>query len=122
MLISMLFVSQIIILVVGLAVGYWLLITANGQEDRLKTIGEILGWFVIIATVILLGANFVYSMNVANKLNMQKYCPINNIKQPEQTPVTTEQGPGNLQDQEPTDEEEGEKQPIKDTGKSPSNF
>lgn len=116
MLISMLFVSQIVILVVGIAVGYWLLITANVQESRLKTIGEVLGWFVIVATVILLISNFVYSMNVANKYNMQKYCPINNIKQPDQTPVTTEQGTGDLQEQGPSDEEEGEKKPIKDTG------
>lgn len=117
----MLFVSQIVILVVGLAVGYWLLITANFQESRLKTTGEFLGWFVIIATVILLIANFVYSMNVANKYNMQKYCPINKIQQPVQTPITNEQGPGDIQDQEPADEE-GEKKPIKDTGKNESNF
>lgn len=81
MLISMLFASQIIILVIGLGVGYWLLITSNGYEGRLKMIGETLAWILIVVTILLAAFNFSYSLSLASNYRMQQYCPVNNLQQ-----------------------------------------
>jgi len=64
MIAMMIFIHLIILLTIGFGVGYWLLITANRHEGRLKTIGEYLG-FVLIAMVILYSIlGFFYSINV----------------------------------------------------------
>lgn len=67
----MILIHLIILLTIGVGVGYWILVTANNNEGRLKTIGEYLG-FILIAIVILfaiLGA--FYSMKFADSDYMQ---------------------------------------------------
>lgn len=60
----MIFIHLIILLTLGFGVGYWILITANKHEGRLKTIGESLG-FALIALVILYAVlGFFYSMKI----------------------------------------------------------
>lgn len=88
MIISMLFASQIILLVIGFGIGYWLLITANEREGYLRVTGETLGWILIVATAILALANFTYAVTVANGLHRQEYCPINRPTQQQGIPVT----------------------------------
>ena len=64
MIAMMIFINLIILLTIGFGVGYWLLITANTHEGRLKTIGEYLG-FALIALVILSAVfGFFSSMNI----------------------------------------------------------
>jgi len=64
MIAMMIFIHLIILLTIGFGVGYWLLITANTHEGRLKTIGEYLG-FALIALVILSAVfGFFASMNI----------------------------------------------------------
>lgn len=75
--ISMLFASQIILLVFGIGVGYWLLVISNSQGGYKKTTGEVLGWILIGATLALTLGNFIYSMKIVNSYNVRKYCPIN---------------------------------------------
>lgn len=67
MIAMMIFIHLVILLTIGFGVGYWILITANKQEGRLKTIGESLG-FVLIALVILSAIfGFIYSMNIDDR-------------------------------------------------------
>lgn len=71
MIAMMILIHLIILLVIGFGVGYWLLITANKHEGRLKTIGESLG-FVLIALVILYSIlGFFYSINIKDTDYMQ---------------------------------------------------
>lgn len=71
------FTSQIILLGVGFGVGYWLLITAKTHEDRLKIIGETLGFVLIGLSIILALFNFFYSMKMASLDFQPQYYPIN---------------------------------------------
>lgn len=72
--ISALFIIQIMLLVIGFSVGYWFLITASKQEERLKIIGEILGWIIIVGTIFLLICNFFLSIMIVNNFNSSAYC------------------------------------------------
>lgn len=76
----MIYIHLIILLTIGFGVGYWILITANTHEGRLRTIGESLG-FTLIALVILSAVfGFFSSMEIDDsdympsmrKENMQK--------------------------------------------------
>lgn len=69
------FISQIAILVLGLGVGYWLLIKADTQEESLKSIGKNLAWALITVTTFLAICNFFYSIIILNKYVGGKYCP-----------------------------------------------
>ena len=73
----MLFTFQIILLVIGLGAGYLFLVKAKTQEDRLKVIGETIGWVVIAATIFLAICNFFYSITILNNYVNKQYCPIN---------------------------------------------
>lgn len=53
MMIIMQFAFQIILLAVGFGVGYWLIITANKQQDTMKTFGQALGGVLIVMALIL---------------------------------------------------------------------
>lgn len=60
----MIFIHLIMLLIIGFGVGYWLLVTANKHEGRLKTLGESLG-FVLIALVIIYSIlGFFYSIKI----------------------------------------------------------
>lgn len=87
----MLFTSQIILLVIGFAAGYWFLVTANSREGDLKNIGEILGWTIIAATIILAIFNFIYSMATAMNYCGRKYCPVSSISEPKEDITNIEQ-------------------------------
>lgn len=131
MLVPMVFTSQIILLIIGFGAGYLLLITAKGQEYKLKNIGEALGWALIALTIFLSIVNFVYSIKIANNYDREKYCPINKTTpaQPE-TNTTINQdesgeegvqddqeipsGQGNVQDVPPTTDNRPIKRDIKD--------
>lgn len=67
--ISTLFIFQIVLLVLGFFAGYWFLTTSAKQENRLKIIGEILGWIIIAETLFLLLCNFFLSIKIVNQLN-----------------------------------------------------
>lgn len=93
-----LFTFQIILLVLGFSVGYLFLIKAKTQENNLKSIGEILGWVLIVMTIILEILSFTYSITILNDLTQKVYLPINtNTVQPQYlpqqgVPVSTQEG------------------------------
>lgn len=115
MMMSILFTSQIVLLAVGFGVGYWLLIIANGQENRLKTIGEALGKGIIAATVLLIICNFFYSLMIINNYCKKDYYPINGPVQQYQ-PVEDQVMPDlNKEQQDGTtdDTDKPENKPVK---------
>lgn len=89
MAISTLFTFQIIGLAIGFIGAYWLLVTADSQDERLKRIGETLGWTLIVATVILAICNLFYSIAIANNYTKEDYYPINSPVQQQQPQQTT---------------------------------
>lgn len=64
MIAMMIFIHLIILLTIGFGVGYWLLITANKHEGRLKTIGESLGFVLIVLVILYSILGFFYSINI----------------------------------------------------------
>lgn len=81
MLIFMHFTFQIILLGIGFGVGYWLLITANTQEDNLKILGRTLGGILIVMAIILAIFSCYYSMKIGNRSYMQSGCPVKGMMQ-----------------------------------------
>lgn len=77
MMIIMQFAFQIILLAVGFGVGYWLIITANTQQDTIKTFGQALGGVLILMALILEIFSAYYSMKISNRGYMQGGCPMN---------------------------------------------
>lgn len=71
MIAMMIYIHLIILLTIGFGVGYWLLITANKHEGRLKTIGEFLG-FALITLVIL---SSVLGLFLSMKIDDSDYMP-----------------------------------------------
>lgn len=71
MIAMMIYLHLIILLTIGFGIGYWILITANKHEGRLKTIGESLG-FVLIFLVIL---SAVFGFFLSLKINDSDYMP-----------------------------------------------
>lgn len=71
-----LFTFQIILLVVGLGIGYLLLIKANAQENELKKIGRTIGWVLISATIVLEILSLSYSVVIINKYSEPHYFPV----------------------------------------------
>lgn len=92
MIAMMIFIHLIILLTIGFGVGYWLLITANKHEGRLKTIGESLG-FVLIALIILYAIlGFFYSIKISDSdympgVGQQKTQMLNNEEKEEKNPM-----------------------------------
>lgn len=72
MMIFMHFTFQSIFLAVGLGVGYWLLVTANTQEDKLKNIGNVLGTLLITVVILLSIISCYYSIKFAE----EDYTPV----------------------------------------------
>lgn len=113
----MLFTFQIILLVIGLGVGYLFLVKSNAQDSRLKNIGEIIGWALIAATVFLAICNFFYSITILNKYTDKQYCPINSTNEAQQQSIQEGNVPGlpvdtgKIQENEKPQEDEGT--PIK---------
>jgi len=64
MMILMYFILLTIFLVVGFGASYWLFIEANKQEGGLKIFGKILGWLLIIMTLLVALLNFYYSVKM----------------------------------------------------------
>lgn len=71
MIAMMIYLHLIILLTIGFGIGYWILITANKHEGRLKTIGESLGFTLIILVV--LSAVFGFFSSV--KIDDSDYMP-----------------------------------------------
>lgn len=71
MIAMMIYLHLIILLTIGFGIGYWILITANKHEGRLKTIGESLG-FVLIFLVIL---SAVFGFFLSLKIDDSDYIP-----------------------------------------------
>lgn len=61
MLMLVYFILLIILLSVGFGVSYWLLIEADKQDDTLGIIGKVLGWILIVITLIVASVNIYYS-------------------------------------------------------------
>lgn len=76
MMTPVLFTFQIILLAIGFGIGYLFLVKSKSQENNLKTTGEILGWILIAATVILEILNFSYSINIVSNSVQKIYLPI----------------------------------------------
>lgn len=122
MIAMMIFIHLIVLLTIGFGVGYWLLITANKHEGRLKTLGESLG-FVIIALVILSAIlGFFYSTNIKDSdympgVGQQKTQMLNNEDKEENEEIQKdEKNP--MMDNEKSEEmqespKEDESKPIK---------
>lgn len=72
-----LFTLQIILLVLGLGVGYLILIKAKTQENDLKNIGKTIGWALIVATIILEILSLAYSIVIINNYSQPHYFPVN---------------------------------------------
>lgn len=109
-----LFTLQIILLVLGLGIGYLILVKANNKEDDLKNIGKTIGWALIVATIILEVLSFAYSMIIVNQYAKPQYCPVNATSTTEQQ-YTREVGvPGTNQENEDNAQEpEMEGRPVK---------
>lgn len=90
--ISLIFTSQIILLVIGFFVGYWFLVDAPKQDNRLRSIGEIFGWIIIAATAFLLICNFVLSMAIISNYSSKAYCPLSTYDRATTPLPATQQG------------------------------
>lgn len=64
MIVLMIFIHLIIMLTIGFGIGYWLVITANKHEGRLKTIGESLGFTLIVLVILSAVFGFFASMKI----------------------------------------------------------
>lgn len=109
MIAMMIFIHLIILLTIGFGVGYWLLITANKHEGRLKTIGESLGYVLLVTVILYVILGFFYSMKISDS----DYMPgIGQQKSP-------------MEYKEENEEQEGiqknEKNPMMDNEKSEEN-
>lgn len=119
--ISMLFTFQIILLVIGLGVGYLFLVKASTQDSRLKNIGEIIGWTLIAATIFLAICNFFYSITMLNNYTGTKSCPVSSTSETQEqaiqegntpeVPQENSQDNQNLQDNE--NSQDNQNKPIK---------
>lgn len=99
MIAMMIFIHLIILLTLAFGVGYWLLITANRHEGRLKTIGESLGYVLIVTVILYAILGFFYSMKISDS----DYIP----------------GIGQQKTQMEYKEENGEKEDIQKNEKNP---
>lgn len=64
MIAMMIFIHLIMLLIIGFGVGYWLLVTANKHEGRLKSLGEVLGTILIAIVILYSMLGFFYSMKI----------------------------------------------------------
>lgn len=92
MMTPVLFTFQIILLVIGFGVGYLFLVKAKSQENNLKHIGEIIGWNLIVATIVLEILNFSYSITIVNNSAQKVYLPLNSTSTTEQQQQEQDEG------------------------------
>ena len=116
MIAMMIFVHLLILLTIGFGVGYWLLITANTHEGRLKTIGEYLG-FALIGLVILSAIlGFLYSISIKDSdympgVGQQKTQMLNNEENEKNPMMDNEKSEDNGETQDAS--QENENGPVK---------
>lgn len=55
---------QIIPMAISFGVAYWLLVTAEAQETALQIIGKILGWLLIVVTLITMIFTYTFSIKM----------------------------------------------------------
>lgn len=68
------FTPDVIMLAIGFAVGYWLLMSAGKYEDKMKKTGEMLAWILIAATIFFTVCNFLFAFSIMNE---KRYTPVN---------------------------------------------
>ena len=119
MIAMMIFIHLIILLTIGFGVGYWILITANTHEGRLKTIGESLGFALIALVILSIIFGFFYSTSVKDSdympsmrnENMQKLYREENENNGTRPMMNNENSQENGEMQE--EPQENENKPIK---------
>lgn len=76
-------ILEFIVLVLGFAAGFWLLIAATGQEGWKKTIGGVFGWILIIYALIITAMicfQWIDYMRTGRLIDMQG-CPMHQMMQ-----------------------------------------
>lgn len=73
------FTSEVVMLSLGLAAGYWLLISADKYQGRLNRIGEVLAWVLIASTVFFTVCNLLFALS---SMNLKHYTPVNGPNSP----------------------------------------
>lgn len=111
MMTPVLFTFQIILLTLGFGVGYMFLLRSKSQENNLKVVGEVMGWTLIVATIVLELLNFSYSIAIVNNSSQKIYIPVNN--------TSTTQQQYSQQQGMPMPPQEGEGQPITQEDEGP---
>lgn len=81
MILLMHFIFQIILLSIGFGVGYSLLLKANKQEGGLNIVGKILGWILILMTLITSSFCSYYSIKMFKTGHMHFGCPMHGTMQ-----------------------------------------
>lgn len=64
MIAMMILIHLVMLLIIGFGVGYWILVTANKHEGRLKSLGEVLGTVLIAIVILYSMMGFFYSMKI----------------------------------------------------------
>jgi len=116
MIAMMIFVHLLILLTIGFGVGYWLLITANTHEGRLKTIGEYLGFALIALVIASAVLGFLYSINIKDSdympgVGQQKTQMLNNEENEKNPMMDNEKSEDNGETQDAS--QENENGPVK---------
>lgn len=117
------FTSDVVMLAVGFAIGYWILMSADRYQGRLNRIGELLAWVLIGATVFLTICNFFFAVLA---MNTKLYIPVNGPNSPGvgQSVINTgeSQGPSTnpiIQPGQPSEDTTGEGKPVTKQGRGP---
>lgn len=62
------FAFQIVLLAFGFGIGYWLLLLANKEQGVLKTVGQALGWVLILVSIFVSLISSYSTIKVANTI------------------------------------------------------
>lgn len=76
MLIAIALISSQLLL---LALGYWIITVAYREADWLKSLGTIIGWFLIIASLVLVGTSIYSGIKINKKFEKMEHsggCPM----------------------------------------------
>jgi len=66
-------------LAVGLAIGFWLLLTAIKQEKWLKILGSVFGWLIIAISIILMLATSYAATKFSKEGFYSPHCPMHEM-------------------------------------------